>query len=64
MSVTLDHRPLDGLDVRIAGSVLFPHDPGYDEARGVPNGLIDRGPALTVHAGADSVDRGCPGRSP
>jgi FAD/FMN-containing dehydrogenase len=34
------------LDEGLSGGVLAPGDPGYDEARRVHNGLIDRRPAL------------------
>ncbi len=33
----------------LGGSVLFPHQPGYDEARKIWNGRIDRHPAAIVH---------------
>src|SRR4051812_26978997 len=36
------------LEAHITGDVLGPHEPGYDEARAVHNGLIDKRPALIV----------------
>ena len=36
------------LAAQIAGSVLTPQDPGYEAARAVHNGLVDRRPALIV----------------
>jgi FAD/FMN-containing dehydrogenase len=39
---------LDGLRSRFSGLILQPEDTGYDEARRVHNGLIDRRPALIV----------------
>ena len=36
---------LDELVSSISGRVLQPDDPGYDEARRVHNGMIDRRPA-------------------
>jgi FAD/FMN-containing dehydrogenase len=39
---------LDTLRASFSGPVLAPDDPGYDEARRVHNGLIDRRPALIV----------------
>jgi FAD/FMN-containing dehydrogenase len=50
MATTLDDAYVGDLSERITGSVLRPHDPGYDEARAVYNGLIDRKPALIVRA--------------
>src|SRR5690242_1742279 len=45
MSTTFDARALaDRL------SVLTPDDPGYDDARSLYNGLVDRRPALIVRA--------------
>jgi FAD/FMN-containing dehydrogenase len=48
MSSTLDVRAVDALDTRISGRVLAPGAPGYDDARAVHNGLVDRRPALIV----------------
>src|SRR4051794_27554911 len=48
MSSTLDVRVVDDLGTRISGRVLAPEDPGYDEARSVHNGLVDKRPALIV----------------
>jgi FAD/FMN-containing dehydrogenase len=48
MSSTLDVRVVDDLGTRISGRVLAPGAPGYDEARAVHNGLVDRRPALIV----------------
>ena len=48
MSTTLDHALLADLSAEITGSVLGPQDAGYDAARAVHNGLVDRRPALIV----------------
>jgi FAD/FMN-containing dehydrogenase len=50
MSTALDNHLLDQLGGRVTGSVLAPDHPGYDAARAVHNGLIDRKPALIVRA--------------
>jgi FAD/FMN-containing dehydrogenase len=54
----LDEQALAGLTQTVRGPVLMPDDPGYDEARAVWNGLIDRRPALIVQCSgaADVVD--------
>lgn len=48
MSMTLGLADLAALAGQVSGSVLGPHDAGYDEARAVHNDLIDRKPALIV----------------
>ena len=52
----LDPAALDELRERMTGSVLLPDDPGYDDARHVFNGLVDKRPALVVQCtGAGDV---------
>jgi FAD/FMN-containing dehydrogenase len=46
MSTTAAPSELEGLRESFSGTVLEPGDAGYDEARRVHNGLIDRRPAL------------------
>src|SRR4029453_2651853 len=48
MITTLDSTLLAHLARQVSGSVLGPQDPGYEAARAVHNGLIDRRPALIV----------------
>ena len=43
---TLDEEAIAALRDQLRGPLLTPDDPGYDEARAVRNGLIDRHPAL------------------
>ena len=51
---------LGGLRAAFSGSVLEPDDPGYEDARRVHNGLIDRRPALVARCQntADVADAG------
>jgi FAD/FMN-containing dehydrogenase len=46
MTITFDAALVADLARQISGSVLRPGDEGYDAARAVHNGLIDRRPAL------------------
>src|SRR3990170_3861976 len=47
---------VDGLRARFRGALLRPGEEGYDEARRIWNGAIDRRPALIARcAGADDV---------
>jgi len=49
MSITtLDEGLVHGFGARMSGSLLLPGDPGYDAARSLYNGLVDRRPALIV----------------
>jgi FAD/FMN-containing dehydrogenase len=50
MSITLDNQLVDELGGRVSGPVLSPKDLGYDEARRVHNGLVDRRPAVIARA--------------
>jgi FAD/FMN-containing dehydrogenase len=56
--VALDEEAVQGLVARTRGPVLRPGGPGYDDARAIWNGLIDRRPALIVQCSgaADVVD--------
>ena len=56
MSTTLDNHLLDDLKSRVTGSVLAADHAGYEAARAVHNGIVDRRPALIVRArGAQDV---------
>src|SRR6266516_627522 len=54
----VDAEAIDGFAAGVLGPVLCPGDVGYDEARRIWNGLIDRRPALIVlcTGAADVVD--------
>jgi FAD/FMN-containing dehydrogenase len=45
-TIEMDPEQLDQLRVGFSGSILNPGDDGYEAARRVHNGLIDRRPAL------------------
>jgi FAD/FMN-containing dehydrogenase len=52
----VDATALSGLRARFRGALLRPEEEGYEEARRVWNGAIDRHPALIARcAGADDV---------
>jgi FAD/FMN-containing dehydrogenase len=46
--LTLDRRLLETLRAALCGPLLVAGDPGYEEARSVWNGMIDRRPALVA----------------
>ena len=47
---------IEALGAQLRGSLARPGEPGYDEARTIWNGMIDRRPALVVRcAGAADV---------
>jgi FAD/FMN-containing dehydrogenase len=57
MTIALDPALVGELAANVAGPVLAPNDSGYDAARSVHNGLIDRRPAVIVRcrAAGDAV---------
>src|SRR5688572_1023583 len=48
----IDDAAIDALRASLSGSVLRPGDDGYDEARTIFNGMIDRRPGLIARCGA------------
>ena len=46
--IDLEQDTLDGLKLRLQGTLLVPGDVGYDESRTVWNAMIDRKPALVA----------------
>ena len=57
-TVGLDSERLDAVRAGFTGELLQPDDDGYDEARRIHNGLIDRRPTLIArcHGTADVAD--------
>ena len=54
--MTIGMDPLTELRSAIKGEVILPGDPGYEDARHVWNGMIDRRPSVIVRAaGVDDV---------
>jgi FAD/FMN-containing dehydrogenase len=55
---TIDGQLLEAFNATFSGAVLLPGDDGYDDARRVHNGLIDRRPALIARCqgAADIAD--------
>ena len=45
-------QTLNGLRARLAGSLIEPRDPLYEDARAVWNGMVDLRPRAVVRAGA------------
>jgi FAD/FMN-containing dehydrogenase len=52
MSTTLDNELVRELEGRVSGPVVSPEQAGYDEARAIHNGLVDKRPALIVRCRA------------
>jgi FAD/FMN-containing dehydrogenase len=52
MSTTLDNELVRELEGRVSGPVVSPQQAGYDEARAIHNGLVDKRPALIVRCRA------------
>ena len=68
----LNPEAVEGMRGQLGGQVLLPNDDGYDGARRIWNGMIDKRPALIVRpagvptCGEPSPSRGsmtCPSRS-
>ena len=47
-SITLPDETIDGFRAQLIGGLVQKTDAGYDEARKIWNGMIDRKPALIV----------------
>src|SRR3954469_15452928 len=58
MGLPLSRGSVDGLRAQFSGEVVAPDDVGFDGARAVHNGLIDKRPALIARCAntADVVD--------
>jgi FAD/FMN-containing dehydrogenase len=56
VSTVVADAAVDGLRTRLRGELIRPGEPGYDEARKVWNGMIDKRPAMIVRcAGVGDV---------
>jgi hypothetical protein len=56
VSTVVADAAVDGLKKGLRGELIRPDEPGYDEARKVWNGMIDKRPALIVRcAGVGDV---------
>jgi hypothetical protein len=53
-TITLRGRDLHELAMSLRGQVLLPHQPGYDHARLVWNGMIDKHPAVIARCASAS----------
>lgn len=50
MALATDNEQIEALRAALRGPLMLPGDPGYDEARSVWNGMIDRSPPAIVRA--------------
>jgi FAD/FMN-containing dehydrogenase len=48
----VDDAAIEGLQSGFAGEVLLPEEAGYDEARTIFNGMIDRRPGVIAQCGS------------
>jgi hypothetical protein len=51
---TIDRGTIDALRNRLRGALLLPADAGYEEARQIWNGMIDRRPGMIVRCAGDA----------
>ncbi len=54
-AVNLDEATVTNFAASIRGKLIYPDDPGYDEARSIYNAMIDKRPALIVQC-VDAAD--------
>ena len=54
LSASLDAGQLESLRAGFGGTLLLPSDDGYEAARKIHNGLIDRRPALIARCTGDA----------
>ena len=55
MAVSISHETVEGMRAAFSGQVLTPGDMGYDDARQVHNGMIDKHPAVIARC-QDTAD--------